>query len=150
MKNISFFFIPRSFAPRSFFVALILALFAFAPRIAHAQKNSLLWATYFGGNSNTFGEGMATDSSGNVYITGVTLSDSGIATQGAFKTMGDTTNGAAFLAKFSSVGKLLWATYFGANDGGEGVCVDKRVSQKSETPSFYSDTYLIQKSYIKV
>jgi len=84
-----------------------------------------LWATYFGGNFNEIAWGAATDSAGNVYITGLSGSDSGIATKGAYQTSLSNRID-AFLAKFSENGVLKWATYFGGNDGAEslGVATD--------------------------
>ena len=92
---------------------------------AYAQKSSLLWSTYFGGDSTTQGGGIVTDDSGDVYMGGTTYSASGIATSGAYQTMGDSINGAAFLSKFSSSGKLLWCTYLGSNDISTGLAIDK-------------------------
>ncbi len=93
---------------------------------------ALDWGTYFGGPAMEnddwpFGnKKVATDTDGNAYICGGTSSVTNIVTTGAWQT---TLNGATdgFVAKFSSRGNLLWATYY----GGEGVdrfmnlCVDK-------------------------
>ena len=112
---------------KNILATLILALFALAPRIVHGQKNSLLWATYFGGDTTTYGGALAIDSSGNIYMTGFTYVTSGIATKGAYQTLGDSINGDDFLVKFNSSGKLLWATYFGGSgyESPGWVCVDK-------------------------
>jgi len=89
------------------------------------NSGSLLWATYFGGAGDEIGNNITTDPSGNVFITGSTQSISGIATVGAYQTsfQGGTD---AFIAKFTSSGKRLWASYYGGNnyDEGTGVCVD--------------------------
>jgi len=94
---------------------------------AHAQKSALLWGTYFGGDTTTANNGIVTDNSGNVYITGYTYNTKQIATKGAYQTKGDSINGDAFLAKFSSSGNLLWATYFGGGgeENGVGIAIDK-------------------------
>ena len=105
-----------------FLLFLILSLFLNIA--AHAQKSPLLWATYFGGDTSTWGGALAIDTSGNVYMTGYTYCN-GIATKGAFQTFGDTVNGAIYLAKFSPAGKLLWATYYGFNSWGTGITIDK-------------------------
>jgi len=62
------------------------------------------WATYYGGSGNDDGNGIITDNSGNVYITGCTTSTSNIATSGAYKTSnsGGSSRGDVFLAKFSN------------------------------------------------
>jgi uncharacterized protein YjdB len=77
------------------------------------------WATYFGGSAGEFAQSAVTDSMGNVYMTGITLSASGIASAGAYQT----TNGGgidAFLAKFDSTGVRKWATYFGGSSDDKG------------------------------
>jgi len=126
MKNTHLFFIRLSFAPapRSFFVFLFLFLFLDAST-CHAQTNpSLLWATYFSGYDE--GNTIANDDSGNIYITGTTYSYTGLATKGAYQTTGDSVYGDAFIAKFSSSGSLIWATYYGGDnwESGDGITVD--------------------------
>gem|GEM_PF-1773377 len=86
------------------------------------------WATYFGGSDNEFTYGIKTDVSGNIYITGNTLSfdlpaasapssplnyvQSGLASFNG--------NGNAFIAMFSNNGtKTYWTTYYGGMFGGE-------------------------------
>ena len=101
------------------------------------SAGSLLWGTYFGGSGGDCANGISTDLTGSVYITGTTGSTSGIATPGAYQTdFGNSVNGPdAFLAKFSSSGSLLWATYFGGynsyayyntSTGGSSVITDKQ------------------------
>jgi hypothetical protein len=91
-----------------------------------SSSGSLYWATYYGGRDEDFGQGVATDATGNVYITGYTFSTSGIATSSAYKTSGGGTYNDALLAKFSSSGSLSWATYYGGSDQdfGKGVAID--------------------------
>lgn len=72
-----------------------------------------LWATYYG--AKTWGHGVATDPSGNVYLQGTTFATSGIALGGHQNTYaGGNTD--AFLVKFNSEGSRLWATYYGGTD----------------------------------
>lgn len=72
-----------------------------------------LWGTYYG-SSGLFEKSTAvdTDASGNVYICGDSPGTLGIATSGSHQT---TVGGIddAYLAKFSSTGVRLWATYYG-------------------------------------
>ncbi len=85
-------------------------------------SGSLSWATYFGGSDGSVGNALNADDSGNIYITGWTGSDSGIATAGAYRTYG----GTIFLAKFGGSGNLLWSTYYGGygDDYGNGLAHD--------------------------
>jgi hypothetical protein len=76
--------------------------------------SSLLWGTYYGGNSNDQGRHIALDASNNVYICGMTVSTSGIATAGAYQTTYGGNADDAFIAEFNSTGtSLLWGTYYG-------------------------------------
>ena len=77
------------------------------------SAGSVLWATYFGGSQNDIGYSTAIDPSGNVFLTGYTLSTNAISTTGAFQTVFGGGTMDAYLAKFSPTGTRLWATYFG-------------------------------------
>jgi len=83
------------------------------------DAGALKWATYFGGNKSQEGDAVAIDPSGDVYISGVTTSTSGIATSGAFQTSYSSFSNMmtynAFLAKFNNTGDIQWATYYGDN-----------------------------------
>jgi hypothetical protein len=100
-----------------------------------------IWATYFGGGGGYInpdylhhegtvagrGHSVACDTLGNIYMTGITWSDTGIATPGAYQTR---LNGVNFwpdlyLVKFHSDGQREWSTYFGniMNDEGGSVAV---------------------------
>ena len=74
------------------------------------------WATYYGGANYDFGNSVATDTAGNVYLAGLTNSTSGIATSGAFS--GSFSGGLydAFIVKFSSSGTPIWGTYYGGSN----------------------------------
>ena len=89
-----------------------------------------LWATYYGGPNDDFGEVIATDALGNVYLAGFTQSSIGIASGGFQNTYGGPVNGGyygdAFLVKFDADGNRLWATYYGglSDDYANGVATD--------------------------
>ncbi|HLX65031.1 MAG TPA: SBBP repeat-containing protein, partial [Planctomycetota bacterium] len=94
----------------------------------------LVFSTYFGGNNDDVGNGIAVDNTGNVYITGSTFSTD-------FPTVSPTvlpaqaTNGGgagtsdAFVSKFNVYGNtLIFSTYLGGsmNDAGLRIRVDSR------------------------
>ncbi len=94
----------------------------------------LSFSTYLGSVGNEAIRGMATDTSGNIYVTGSTTSTdlpaAGLQKQFAGKgstLLGVVTIGDAFVAKFSPSGSLLYLTYLGgsAEDVGSALAVDK-------------------------
>ncbi len=76
-----------------------------------------LWASYYGGNQFDDGYGFAADSSGDVAMLITTMS-SGLGTSGTFQSskQNGTNNNDALVAKFSSSGSLLWASYYGGGN----------------------------------
>jgi len=85
-----------------------------------------LWGTYYGGIHGEFGTCCVTDHSGNVYFSGSATSDSIIASPGAYQTTYGGGINDAFLAKFTTGGERIWATFYGGggDDGGSGLSVD--------------------------
>jgi hypothetical protein len=79
-----------------------------------------LWGTYYGGTSSDVGWPCAVDPSGNVYLAGVTHSDSGIASGGHQNSSGGDNSSDAFLVKFDPAGAILWGTYYGGTDWDHG------------------------------
>lgn len=72
-----------------------------------------LWATYYGGSGvENYETSLATDTNGNIYLAGNTLSTSNIAFNGHQNTFGGGDYD-AFLVKFNTGGTPLWATYYG-------------------------------------
>ena len=80
-----------------------------------SSSGDLLWATYYGGSDAETIYGIACDNNSNIIAYGITFSNDGIATPGAFKTTRTAYAGCtnAFIAKFDPNGLLTWATYFG-------------------------------------
>jgi Beta-propeller repeat len=95
--------------------------------IAKFNSNGIIqWATYYGGSSDDYGNGIATDANGNILISGQTYSTNAIATVGSHQTIiGGLSD--AFIAKFSTNGVIQWATYYGGSSGHEsaaGIATD--------------------------
>lgn len=76
----------------------------------------LQWSTYFGGAGNEHVHGIEVDNRNDaLYICGRTLSGSGIASPGAYKTaLGGEADG--YFAKFDLDGGRIWSTYYGGSD----------------------------------
>jgi hypothetical protein len=89
-----------------------------------------IWATYYGGDKNDMGAGIATDKLDNVVITGYTWGGTfpvgstppNVVQQSFFGGWPDD----AFVVKFSPAGAMLWATYYGGDqlDQGMGIATD--------------------------
>lgn len=78
------------------------------------SSGAIQWTTYYGGNGNDGGWGVALDDTGNVYMSGYTASATSIATAGSHQsTLGG--NFDVFIAKFTNAGMLKWATYYGGS-----------------------------------
>lgn len=76
-----------------------------------------LWATYYGGLDNEFGNSCITDGQANVYMTGNSTSFNAVSTVGCHQpnhagVIGDG-NTDAYIVKFNSAGVRQWATYYG-------------------------------------
>jgi hypothetical protein len=83
---------------------------------------SIIWSTFFGGPDYDAVSSTKVDPSGNVYVGGYTGSTVSIASSGHQNNFGGGIYYDAFLAKFSSTGSLLWATYYGGS--GADDCYD--------------------------
>jgi uncharacterized protein (TIGR02145 family) len=85
------------------------------------QAGNRLWGTYYGGEGVDQGGIMNVDKNGNIFLTGTTHSDTGIATSGSYQPNRNSPNGEnAFLAKLDSNGVRLWGTYYGGEVGEQG------------------------------
>ena len=92
----------------------------------NATGSALVYSTYLGGNELDWGHGIAVDSSGNAYVTGVTNSTNFPAANpvrpASSGLMMD-----AFVTKINSTGSaLIYSSHLGGNrfDSGDGIAVD--------------------------
>ena len=97
--------------------------------------SSLVYSTYLGGSAEDWGQGIAVDSSGSAYVTGLTQSTD-FPTANPFQAANasillSTTGATAFVAKLNPSGSaLVYSTYLGgaAEDYGAGIAVDSNGS----------------------
>jgi hypothetical protein len=78
------------------------------------------WGTYYGGAGNDLGISCAADTSGNIYLSGVTQSTAGISSTGAHQTTFGGGFADAFVVKFNASGARQWATYYGGSEDDRG------------------------------
>ena len=86
-----------------------------------------IWGTYAGGNSEEALDAITSDYNNNIYITGYTISNTGIATPGVYQTTPNPPGyWNTYLMKFDSGAKKQWGTYYGIQGPygeGEGLAV---------------------------
>lgn len=97
----------------------------------YAPSGALLWVTYYGGSGGDGARGVAVDANGNVFIAGITSSmDLPVLNALSNKIDGGRLHYGldAFVAKFDTNGKMVYATYLGGscNDFAWGVAADAR------------------------
>src|SRR5215471_16865096 len=85
--------------------------------IASAQNLSPSWedSTYFGGSGNDVIAAQTTDTSGNIYVTGITTSNNFPTTSGVYEPTypGPSGSNVIFVSKFGPGGALIWSTFLG-------------------------------------
>jgi gliding motility-associated-like protein len=103
----------------------------------------LVWGTFYGGNDSEGPLAIETDSTGNLFVSGYTVSanfpllNAGTFFQGTYGGGYD-----AFILKFTNNGNLLWATYYGGSVGeaGYSICIDSNgnvfVAGWTSSPNF--------------
>ncbi|MGE0637110.1 MAG: T9SS type A sorting domain-containing protein [Bacteroidia bacterium] len=117
---------------------------AFIARFSNSGQ--IKWSTYFGGNKEDQGDQIAFNSSGDVYITGISKRATAIANamcqpvvNGGFPLCGDTSTGVfvqyqadslydAFVTRFNSNNQITWSTlYGGKTEEGWSWSVERRM-----------------------
>jgi uncharacterized protein (TIGR03437 family) len=92
------------------------------------SDGALSYSTVLSGSTSDAGMGIAVDSTGAAYVTGITSSSDFPVTAGAFQTVFGGGASDAFIAALKpDGGALLWATYLGGDDEeeGDGIAVDR-------------------------
>ncbi|MCK9420083.1 MAG: SBBP repeat-containing protein [Nitrospirae bacterium] len=91
------------------------------------SAGSVVYASTIGGSSDSYGYGIAVDSSGNAYVTGKTSASNFPTTTGAYQ-VAYAGAGDAFVAKLDTTGStLLYSTFLGgasSSDTGHGIALD--------------------------
>ncbi|MBP7512451.1 MAG: SBBP repeat-containing protein, partial [Bacteroidia bacterium] len=86
-----------------------------------------IWGSYYGGTGGDNALAILADSAQNLVVAGFSMSGTGLASAGAHQVnFGGDYDG--FLAKFNSLGQLLWGTYYGGIgvDYLNSICFDKQ------------------------
>jgi len=96
------------------------AIGRYNPRYTLTIDPSLVWNTFLGGSGTDYGNDIAVDGSGNVYVAGYSTATWGSPVR-AYTGGGD-----AFAAKLDSSGNLTWNTFLGGSgdDRGRDIAVD--------------------------
>jgi hypothetical protein len=103
---------------------------------------SLVYSTYFGGDREDVGAGIAVDALGNTYVAGSTRSDNFPATPGTYENTFIFGGWKVFVAKFGFSGSLVYSSAFqgSINDFGNAIAVDgsgnSYVTGVAESPDF--------------
>ena len=87
------------------------------------MNGSLIWGTYYGGESTDGISGSVVLNGSQIYVCGTTRSDTGIATVGTHQ-VSRSGNNDGFVAKFDSTGNLVWGTYYGGPDTESKIGID--------------------------
>jgi gliding motility-associated-like protein len=111
-----------------------------------SNTGNLLFATYYGDSDDDIGYSICTDTNGNVFVSGYTVSanfplqNAGTFFQGTFG--GGLNVGDAFILKFDNIGNRLWATLYGGtgSDYGYSIRTDLNgnlfVTGNTDSPNF--------------
>ena len=93
----------------------------------NAAGSAFVYSTYLGGNASDQGRGIAVDSAGNAYVTGVTNSTN-FPTANALQATKGSNGDDAFVTKLNASGTaLVYSTYLGGGDSaefGQAITVD--------------------------
>lgn len=128
---------------------LTITLLAFSVQTLTGQTPVWDWAASGTGNGSVEGSTIATDASGNIYVSGYFTSNTVTIGGYTLQNMGLSFND-GFLAKYDPAGNVLWAQRFGgtSNDRGTSVTTDKD-GNVFLTGYFYSPTIVFGTDTLK-
>ena len=87
---------------------------------------NLQWGTYIGGTHNDYIYSCNVDDSSNVYLTGSTISGTGLISSNSFQNSYGGGSSDGFIFKFDSSGQMKWNSYYGGSsqDWGQSITTD--------------------------
>lgn len=107
------------------------------------DASAFVWSRYLGGSATDYGNALALDPIGDVFVTGQTESADFPTSVGAFDTSWNDGGADAFVAKLRGLdGDLVWGSFLGGTDGyyetGFGIAIDAEGGAvvAGATPSF--------------
>ncbi|MBM3212143.1 hypothetical protein FJZ33_07985, partial [Candidatus Poribacteria bacterium] len=114
-----------------------------------SSTGGLEYSTYLGGGATDWGAAIASDSEGNVVITGWTYSKTDFPLKDAFQNTFGGGSVDAFVAKLSKTGGLVYSTFLGGNssDLGHGVAIDGSGNAYIVGETFSSTGFPIKNAY---
>jgi hypothetical protein len=122
--------------------------------VKYDTSGNYCWATQMGGNSNDAGNGISTDSLGNVYVTGYFYDTSlNIYDASAHKyiagvesdlSLSNVSGSGAdiYIVKYDTSGNYCWATQMGGNSNDNGTSISTDLSGNVYVTGFFQDTSL--------
>lgn len=75
------------------------------------------WTTLIGGSQDEIGYGLCTDPTGEIFLTGYTVSSNFPTSAAAYQSSYGGGSSDVFFARFSPAGTRSWSTYYGSNGG---------------------------------
>lgn len=78
-------------------------------------NGTIAWGTYIGGTTEDRAFGIEFDGYQSIIVTGITTSNTGLATAGAFQGTNSGGGGDGFICRFHVNGNISWKTYYGGS-----------------------------------